>query len=79
MSVATTEMVLQNPRTRCLVIEPQSPYKTAKKAAEHLRATEWTIMQAIRAGDLPHAKIGKRFVVCVADLDAYFDRRKVDV
>jgi excisionase family DNA binding protein len=55
-----------------------SPYKTAQEAAEYLRTTPWAIGQAIRAGDLPYAKIGKRFVVCVADLDAYFERQKVD-
>jgi excisionase family DNA binding protein len=55
-----------------------SPYKTIKEAAEYLRTTEWLIGQAIRAGDLPYAKIGKRFVVCAADLDDYFQRRKAD-
>jgi excisionase family DNA binding protein len=53
-----------------------NPYMTIKEAAEYLRATEWTISQAIRAGDLPYAKIGKRFVVCAADLDDYFERQR---
>jgi excisionase family DNA binding protein len=57
-------------------LKEPSPYKTIKEAAEYLRATEWYISEAIRAGDLPYAKIGKRFVICTADLDAYFERQK---
>ncbi len=60
------------------MIEPQSPYKTAKEAAEYLRATERAIMQAARSGDLRYAKIGKKFVFSVTDLNEYMERIPVE-
>ena len=52
------------------------PYLTVEEAAAYLRTTPWAVAQAMRAGDLSYAKIGKRFVVSVADLNEYFDRLK---
>ncbi len=53
-----------------------SPYRTIPEAAEYLRVAPWTIAQAIRADDLKPAKMGKRFVLHVHDLDDYFRKQR---
>ena len=57
-------------------LKDPSPYKTIAEAAEYLRTTPWCISQAARVGDLHYAKIGKKFVFSVADLNDYFERQK---
>jgi excisionase family DNA binding protein len=49
---------------------------TQKEAAAYMRCSYWTIREACYTGDLPCAKVGKRFVIHIADLRAWFERQK---
>jgi excisionase family DNA binding protein len=46
-------------------------YYTVAEAADLLRARRWTIATAIREKRLPYIKLGKKFVLMRADLDAF--------
>lgn len=47
-----------------------------RQAADYLACTVRAIRELIWAGELPRVKIGKRFVVDRADLDAFAEARK---
>jgi excisionase family DNA binding protein len=51
-----------------------SPYLTIAEAAKYLKTTPWFIAQEIRKGELPFARMGKRFVLKPSDLDEFFSR-----
>ena len=51
---------------------------TISEAAELLRARRWTIAAAIREKKLPYIKLGKKFVLLRADLDAFALANRVD-
>jgi excisionase family DNA binding protein len=53
-------------------------YYTVSEAAELLRARRWTIAAAIREKKLPYIRMGKKFVLMRADLDAFALANRVD-
>jgi excisionase family DNA binding protein len=48
------------------------------EAAELLRARRWTIAAAIREKKLPYIRMGKKFVLMRADLDAFALANRID-
>jgi excisionase family DNA binding protein len=65
------------PRSAPVVsIQPNQEFFTQKEAAVFMRCSYWTIREACYTGDLPCAKMGKRFVIHVADLRAWFEKQK---
>jgi excisionase family DNA binding protein len=53
-------------------------YFSVSEAAELLRARRWTIAAAIREKKLPYIKLGKKFVLLRADLDAFALANRVE-
>ena len=53
-------------------------YFTVAEAAYLLRARKWTIAAAIREKKLPYIRMGKKFVLMRADLDAFALANRVD-
>jgi excisionase family DNA binding protein len=49
---------------------------TQKEAAAYMRTTYWAIREACYTGDLPYAKVGKRFIIHIADLRVWFEKQK---
>ena len=50
---------------------------TQKEAAAYMRCSYWAIRDACYNGDLPCAKVGKRFVIHIADLRSWFEVKKL--
>ena len=44
----------------------------------YMRCSYWAIREACYTGDLPCAQMGKRFVIHIADLRAWFEKEKKD-
>jgi excisionase family DNA binding protein len=61
-----------------LLPTPDRQYFTIAEAAELLRARKWTIAAAIREKKLPYVRMGKKFVLMRADLDAFALANRVD-
>lgn len=53
-------------------------YFSVAEAADLLRARKWTIAAAIREKKLPYIRMGKKFVLLRADLDAFALANRVD-
>lgn len=47
-----------------------------KDAARYLGATVWFVRSALWAGHIPYLTLGKRFVIDIADLDAWIAAKK---
>ena len=56
----------------------ETQYFSVSEAAELLRAHRWTIAAAIREKKLPYVRMGKKFVLMRADLDAFALANRVD-
>ena len=54
----------------------QQEFFTMKEAAIKMRCSRWTIREACYVGDLPHAKLGKSFIIRITDLREWFERKK---
>jgi hypothetical protein len=54
----------------------QQEFFTQKEAAVYLRCSCWAVRAACYTGDLPCAKLGKSFIIHIADLRAWHDREK---
>ncbi|MET8757383.1 MULTISPECIES: helix-turn-helix domain-containing protein [Lentzea] len=52
-------------------------YLPVSEAAAHLSVSEVTIRRAIRAGKLPHIRLGRLVRVAVDDLDAFAAAHRV--
>jgi excisionase family DNA binding protein len=67
-------------KTKSVATAPtsDSPYFTVSEAAVFLRARRWTIAAAIREHKLPYVRMGKKFVLMRADLDAFALANRVD-
>lgn len=52
-------------------------YLPVSEAATHLSVSEATIRRAIRAGKLPHIRLGRLVRVAVDDLDAFAAAHRV--
>lgn len=52
-------------------------YLPIPDAAKYLATTVWDIRQLIAARKIPYSKLGKRFVLDVQDLDAFFAANKI--
>lgn len=61
---------MANRRKAQEAIAPAPTYFTVAEAADLLRARRWTIAAAIREKKLPYIRMGKKFVLMRADLDA---------
>jgi excisionase family DNA binding protein len=47
-----------------------------KTAAQMLGSTVWSVREILWAKKIPHVKIGRRFLIAPADLEAYVARLK---
>jgi excisionase family DNA binding protein len=47
---------------------------TLPQAAAYMNCALWQVRQLVWRKDIPHIKMGKRFVVDRGDLDAWIDR-----
>jgi excisionase family DNA binding protein len=66
------------PQTAAPAPTADSPYFTVSEAAVFLRARRWTIAAAIREKKLPYIRMGKKFALLRADLDAFALANKVN-
>jgi len=67
-----------NAPASALPIAIQQEFFTQKEAAMYMRCSYWAIREACYTGDLPCAQMGKRFVIHIADLRAWFEKEKKD-
>jgi len=47
-----------------------------RAAAQMLSSTVWSVRELLWAKKIPHVKIGRRFLIAPADLEAYVARLK---
>jgi excisionase family DNA binding protein len=67
----TPVKAIPNPRSS------DSPeFFTQKEAAAYMRCTHWAIREACYTGELPYAEVGKRFIIHITDLRAWFEKQK---
>jgi excisionase family DNA binding protein len=66
----------QTPVTPISEISNSPEFFTQKEAAAYMRCSYWTIREACYTGDLPRARVGKRFIIHISDLRAWFERQK---
>ena len=69
---------MANSRKAREAVAPDTQYLTVAEAADLLRARKWTIAAAIREKKLPYIRMGKKFVLMRADLDAFALANRVD-
>ncbi|MBI3213160.1 MAG: excisionase family DNA-binding protein [Mycobacterium sp.] len=57
--------------------EVDTPWRTAKEAAEHARVSLWTIRQAVTDGDLPAyaVRTGRGYRLSIDEVDAWMRSR----
>lgn len=67
------------PRMAAPAPTTDAQYYAVSEAAELLRARRWTIAAAIREKKLPYIRMGKKFVLLRADLDAFALANRVEV
>jgi|HubBroStandDraft_4_1064222.scaffolds.fasta_scaffold526270_1 excisionase family DNA binding protein len=76
--VSAKKSGLVQPITTALTIPGQPEFFTQKEAAAYMRCSYWAIREACYTGDLPCAPVGKRFIIHIADLRAWFEKQKKD-
>lgn len=54
----------------------QKRWYDVQEAAAYLAVRPYTVRDAIWSGQLPYARLGKRFVLDVRDLDRFAESRK---
>lgn len=47
-------------------------------AAQILASTRWAVRELLWSREIPHIKVGRRFLIDPADLRAFVDRRKAE-
>jgi excisionase family DNA binding protein len=68
----------RRPKAQTKTVALAQTYFSVSEAAELLRARRWTIAAAIREKKLPYIRMGKKFVLLRADLDAFALANRID-
>jgi excisionase family DNA binding protein len=55
---------------------PSGPWRTIQEAAERMRVCDQTVRGLLHSGELRASRVGRRYLLDVADLDAFVLRRK---
>jgi excisionase family DNA binding protein len=57
-------------------VQPQNDVLTVEEVARFLGISKASVYEALRKGEIPHARIGRRLLVLRKDLEALFRREK---